>query len=446
MQLRPYQYKAMQDLRKKYGTGCRSPVLVASCGWGKSCCAAEIARLSTAKGNRVLVLAHRVELIEQLQETFDWWGVPSDRCDIMMVQSATKRLHKMPDYDFIICDEAHHSTCQTYTRIFDHYPMAKRLLLTATPRRTNGEGLGDVADCIVESVSVEWLINNHYLAPYEYYAPATLVDADKLRTVRGDYDQSDTMAQLDRPKIYGDVIRHYRKYADGKQTIVFASSINHSKSVCKAFQDAGYTAVHLDGKTPSQERKTAMERFRSGDVQVMTNYEIISEGLSVDSCECCILLRPTKSLILFLQSSQRCMRYAPGKTAIILDMVGNYQRHGLPSDPHEWSLDGTVKRGRAKEQNTVKARTCERCYRTYSGTAPTCPYCGHNNGKTRAELEADEKAELERITAAQKRDKRREVGRAQTREELERIARERGYKPGWVWKRMQIIEGRKRAL
>lgn len=444
MGLRPYQLQAMQDLRHQYATGHRSPVLVASCGWGKSCCAAEIAKLSTDKGNRVLVLAHRVELIDQLKSTFDWWGVPAERCDIMMVQSATKRLHRMPEYDFIICDEAHHSTCQTYTRIFDHYNNAKRLLLTATPRRTNGQGLGDVADCIVESVSVEWLIEHQYLAPYEYYAPATLVDTDRLRIKRGDYDQSDTVAQLDKPKIYGDVIRHYERYAKGKQTIVFASSIDHSRSVCKAFQDAGYTAVHLDGKTPQQERKTAMERFRRGEVQVLTNYEIISEGLSVDGCECCILLRPTQSLILFLQSSQRCMRYAEGKTAVILDMVGNYQRHGLPSDAHEWSLDGTVTRGRVKEQNTVHARTCEGCYRTYAGSGPVCPYCGHNNGKTRAELEADEKAELERITAAQKRDKRREVGMAQTREELERIARERGYKPGWVYHRIKIIEGRNR--
>ena len=445
-ELRPYQLQAMTDLRHAYATGHRAPVLVAGCGWGKSVTAAEVARLSCAKGNRVLVIAHRIELIEQLQNTFDWWGVPDDQCDIMMVQSATRRLQRMPEYDFIICDEAHHSVCSTYQRIYSRYPNAKRLLLTATPRRTNGQGLSDVADCIVSSVSTRWLIEHNYLAPYEYYAPAVMVDADKLRTVRGDYDQSDTVAQLDKPKIYGDVIRHYRKYADGKQTIVFASSVDHSRSVCKVFNDAGISAYHIDGKTPPQERREAMERFKNGELQVITNYEIISEGLSVDGCECCILLRPTKSLILFLQSSQRCMRYALGKTAVILDMVGNYQRHGLPDDDREWTLDGTVKRSRQKEQNTVHARTCEYCFRTYAGAGRVCPYCQHDNGKTRQEIEADERAELERVQAEERKQKRMEVGRAQTREELEKIAKERGYKPGWVWRRMQIIENRRRAL
>lgn len=432
-ELRPYQLQAINDLRHAYATGHRSPVLVANCGWGKSCSAAELAKLSTAKNNRVLVLAHRIELVEQLQDTFDWWGVPRDQCDIMMVQSATRRLQRMPEYGFIITDEFHHGTANTYRRIYDNYNGVPRLGLTATPRRTNGQGLADVADCIVQSVSVNWLIEHHYLSPYEYYAPAHMVDADRLRTVRGDYDQGDTVEQLDKPKIYGDVIRQYRKYADGKQTIVFAASVEHSKRVCEEFRYAGYTSAHLDGTMPKNERRAVMDRFRTGEIQILTNYEIISEGLSVDNCECCILLRPTQSLILFLQSSQRCMRYAPGKKAVILDMVGNYQRHGLPSDEHEWSLDGTVRRGRAKEQNTVRARVCESCFRTYAGAGRICPYCNHDNGKTRAEMEADERAELERVQADERRDRRREVGRAQTREELERIARERGYKPGWVY-------------
>lgn len=433
MNLRPYQIQAMNDIRRQYATGHRSPVLVANCGWGKSCTAAEIARLSTAKGNRVLVIAHRVELIEQLQDTFDAWGVPRDRCDIMMVQSATKRLDRLPDYDFIICDEAHHGTCDTYRNVFDHYSDARRLLLTATPERTNGQGLNDIADCMVQSVSVRWLIEHHYLAPFEYYAPAELINADQLRTVQGDYDHKQAAAMLDKPKIYGSVLENYRKYADGKQAIVFASSIEHSRRVVEAFQAAGYTAAHLDGKTPKNERKRIMQEFKLGEIHIISNYEIISEGVSVDGCECCILLRPTKSTILFLQSSQRCMRYAPGKTAVILDMVGNYQRHGLPDDDREWSLQGRKKRTRQNEQNTIRARVCENCFRTYAGRGAVCPYCHHNNGKTRAELEADERAELERITAENRKQKRMEVGRAKTLEDLKAIARERGYKPGWAY-------------
>lgn len=433
MNLRPYQLQAMNDIRKQYATGHRSPVLVANCGWGKSCTAAEIARISTDKGNRVLVIAHRVELIEQLQETFDWWGVPRDRCDIMMVQSATRRLDRLPEYDFIICDESHHGVCSTYQRIFQHYPHARRLLLTATPERTNGQGLADIADCMVQSVSVRWLIEHQYLAPFEYYAPAELINADQLRTVQGDYDNKQAAQMLDKPKIYGSVLENYRKYAEGKQAIVFASSVEHSKRVAEVFTQAGYTAAHMDGKTPKAERKQIMEDYRAGRLQILCNYEIVSEGVSVDGCECCILLRPTKSTILFLQSSQRCMRYAPGKIATILDMVGNYQRHGLPDDDREWSLQGRKKRTRQKEQNTVRARVCENCFRTYAGSGAVCPYCGHVQPKTQSEIEQDEKAELERITEQNKKQRRMEVGMAKTLDDLKRIAKERNYKPAWVY-------------
>lgn len=433
MNLREYQYKAMDDIRRCYAQGYKSPVLVANCGWGKSCTAAQIAKLSTEKQNRVLVLAHRVELVEQLQETFDSWGVSREMCDIMMVQSATRRLDRLPQYDFIITDEAHHGVCNTYRRIFNHYPNAKRLLLTATPRRTNGQGLADIADCMVQSVSVKWLIFNGYLAPFEYYAPAELIDADQLKTVQGDYDNKQAAQMLDRPKIYGSVLENYRKYANGKQAIVFASSVEHSKRVAEVFRQAGYTAEHMDGKTHKTERKRIMDDYRAGRLQILCNYEIISEGVSVDGCECCILLRPTKSTILFLQSSQRCMRYALGKTAVILDMVGNYQRHGLPDDDREWSLQGTEKRKRQKSENTVKARVCEKCFRTYAGNGRECPYCQHDNGKTRAELEADEKAELERITAENRKQKRMEVGKARTLDDLKRIAKERNYAPGWAY-------------
>lgn len=433
MNLRPYQLQAMNDIRRQYATGHRSPVLVANCGWGKSCTAAEIARLSCAKGNRVLVIAHRVELIEQLQDTFDAWGVPRDRCDIMMVQSATRRLDKLPQYDFIICDESHHGVCSTYQRIFQHYPHARRLLLTATPERTNGQGLADISDCMIQSVSVRWLIEHEYLAPFEYYAPAELINADQLRTVQGDYDNKQAAQMLDKPKIYGSVLENYRKYAEGKQAIVFASSVEHSKRVAEVFLQAGYTAAHMDGKTPKAERKRIMDDYRAGRVRIISNYEIISEGLSVDGCECCILLRPTKSTILFLQSSQRCMRYAEGKTAVILDMVGNYQRHGLPDDDRQWSLQGRKKRIRQKEQNTVRARVCENCFRTYAGSGAVCPYCGYVQPKTQAEIEADERAELERITAENRKQKRMEVGRARTLDDLKRIARERNYAPGWAY-------------
>jgi len=432
MQLYLHQNKALSDIRTAYKQGYTAPVLVAGCGYGKTCVASEIAKLATAKGNRLLILAHRIELIEQITEAFIDWGVNMDLCDVKMVQSAVHRLDKMPEYNFIITDEIQHGTCKTYTQIYDHYPKAPRLGLTATPKRTNGQGLRDVADILITTESVTWLIENRYLAPFEYYAPKTLVNTETLKTVRGDYEQKGVIIQLNKPKIYGDVIEQYRKYANNKKTIVYASSIEHSKLVVSSFLAVGITAEHIDGKTHKKLRHDIMQRFRSGDTMILCNYEIISEGISVDDCECCILLRPTQSLILFIQSSMRCMRYVEGKTAVILDMVGNFERHGLPDTEHEWSLDGTEK-GKKGQQNEAVARTCGNCFRTYFGTNPVCRYCGHDNGKTKEQIKADNNAELERIVEQKRKDKKREDSKAVTLEDLIALGKARGYKNASWW-------------
>ena len=200
----------------------------------------------------------------------------------------------------------HHGLSNTYLKIYNHL--------------TSGEGLGDVSDDIIEGVSTKWLIDNHYLAPYEYYS-SVLIDCNKLKIKKGEYDQNSILEEIDKIQIYGSVIEGYKRFCNNKKAICFCASIKHSEKVADAFNKIGIKAAHLDGKTSKEERKTIMDKFRSGAITILCNYEIISEGLSVDDCEACLLLRPTKSLILFIQSSMRCMRYQKGKTAIILDFV-----------------------------------------------------------------------------------------------------------------------------
>lgn len=171
---------------------------------------------------------------------------------------------------------------------------------------------------------------------------------------------------------------------------------------------------------------------------MLCNYSLIVEGFDVPDAGCVICLRPTQSLIIHIQATMRCMRYMPEKTAIILDMVGNYERHGLPDDDRLWSLAGRDKRIRQKTENTVKARVCAKCFRTYAGSGRICPYCQHDNGRTREEIEADKKAELERITAENRKQKRMEVGKARTLADLQRIAKERGYSRGWIYVQCKI--------
>ena len=439
LKLRPYQQDIKTRVREAYRTY-NAPCVILPCRAGKSCIAASIAHDATHKGNRVLFLVHRRELCEQITETFIAWDVDMELCDVLMVQTAARRLDKLPEYDFIITDENHHAPCNTYKKIYERYPNAKRLGLTATPWRLNGQGLIDTNDTLIEGVSVQWLLDNRYLSPYEYYAPAAFVDAERLRVRNGDFDTDSVMEQLNKPKIYGEVVSKYRQYADGKKAIAFCASIQHSKSVCAAFNAAGIAAEHIDGTTPKDERKRIMDDFRSGAIKILCNYEIVSEGVDVPDCECCLLLRPTQSLTLYVQSSMRCLNYVEGKTAIILDMVGNFERHGLPNTPREWTLNGREKRTR-NAAPTIQARQCANCFKVYKGTSRVCPYCGHDNGKTRAEIKADEEAELERITELKRKQEKAELKDAgQSLEALKAYGRKKGYKPGWAYQRWQILQ------
>lgn len=398
MELRDYQLNAMQDIRKAYRAGFKSPCLVAICGWGKSCVAAEIAKLSTEKGNRVLFLVHRIELVEQITKTFTDWGVDLSLCDIMMVQTASRRISKLPEYNFIIVDENHHAGSNTYVKIFENFPKALRLGITATPvRGITGEGLHSVNDVLIESVSTKWLIENKFLAPYKYYAPQ-LMNVTELKIKSGDYDPSDAEKRLSSPKIYGDIVKHYKELASGLKAILYAPTLAYSKSMAELFTSEGISAEHIDGETPKDERTKIMNRFRNGQTTILCNMSLISEGVSVDDCSVCILLRPTKSLVLHTQSSMRCMRYADNKTAIIIDHVGGCFRHGLPDAVHQWDLHAKRITGNADTSPVeLQIRQCLKCYTVFNANTRICPECGHENAPTKKELKVIKDAKLEEI-------------------------------------------------
>lgn len=193
-----------------------------------------------------------------------------------------------------------------------------------------------------------------------------------------------------------------------------------------------------------------MEAFRRGDITVLCNVGIISEGVSIDEVTCCMLLRPTESVALGIQQMMRCMRYLPGKTAKIIDFVGNYTRIGLPDDARQWSLGEPLKRKPRLDGNgDFYIRTCPECYMTFK-TAPICPFCGFEYPLHPREIKAREDIELKRITAeemarveAEKKKARAEQGRAQTFEELVAIGKKKGYKNPAYWA-SQVMRGRRR--
>lgn len=371
MKLREYQAELIGKIRFAILHGSKSIVSVLGCGGGKSVIQAEIAHSATDKGNRVLFLVHRKELCEQISNTFTAQGVDMDLCSVSMVQTVSRHIEKIQAPKIIITDEAHHSTANTYKKIYNAFPDALRLGFTATPCRLNAGGLGEVYEDLITSVSTKWLIDNHYLSPYKYYS-VKLADTSGLHVKAGDY-KADEIAELMQSKeIYGETVKQWERLAKGRKTIAYCASVKAAEETAEQFRQAGYTAASLSGSTPKEQRTQIMQDFRDSKIMILTNCELFGEGLDVPDCECTVLLRPTQSLTLYIQQSMRSMRYMPDKTAIIIDHVGNCYLHGLPDDNREWTLEP-----KAKQANMVKIRECPMCFSVYPPTKQKCPYCGY---------------------------------------------------------------------
>ena len=443
MELRPYQLDLFQKTQSAFLQGHRRPLVVAPCGAGKSYLLAEMVRKTRGEA---LVLTHRQELKEQHETLFRNLGIKNAR--VAMVLTEANRLGQYPTPALIVTDEAHLSRSNSWMRILEHYN-TWTIGFTATPVRLDGRPLGDIYDTLLEGVDVRWLIENQCLAPYEYYAP-TLIETDDLRTVAGDYVVSDLEKLMNERAIYGDVIKTYSRFAPGERTIAYCVSVRHAEETAAAFNSAGIRAESISAGTPEQRRQRILEAFRRGEITVLCNVGIISEGVSINEVSCCMLLRPTESVALGIQQMMRCMRYLPGKTAKIIDFVGNYTRIGLPDDERMWSLGEPLKRKPRTDGNgDFYIRTCPECYMTFK-TAPICPFCGHTYPLHPREIKAHKEIELQRITAEEmarveqeKKRARQEQGRAETFEDLIKIAKQRGYKNPAFWA-AQVMRGRKR--
>ena len=436
MILRPYQTELINDTRNTFKHHNR-PLVVLPCGAGKTVCFADMAHKHIEKysDGYVWFLVHRRELIEQTHETFSFFNIPEDNVFIGMVQTITRHPERYRKPTLIIFDEAHHAKAKTWYNIIDYFKDVPMIGLTATPVRRDGKALGDIFDTMVEGVGSEWLIDNGYLAPYDYYAPN--VERLEYRLKGTDYDLDDVTAQLLKSKIYGDI----KKYIDNsRKTIIYCPSVAFSQALVQSIG-----AVHFDGTTPKNERQRIVTDFRSGKIRILSNVDLVGEGFDVPDCDTVILLRPTMSLSLYIQQSMRCLRPADGKRAIIYDLVGNCYRHGLPTEAREWSLTKDNKVRNANGEPDIIARRCHNCELIYSGTASVCPYCGYENGKTPRQIEQEKAIELERIEAIERKKAKREEGMARTLEELIAIGKDRGYKNPVYWAKMKI-SGRKRRI
>jgi superfamily II DNA or RNA helicase len=377
--------------------GFHRSLAVLPCGGGKTVVFAEMARRSSERGKVVWFLVHRRELMEQTISTFQKFKIPMDNIYIGMVGKFANHMERYPPPDLIIFDEAHFSAAATWQKIINQFPQAYIVGLTATPCRLDGRPLGAIYDTMVQGVSTRWLIDNHYLSDYRYYAPSA-VDLSSLRRKGSDFDAGQASELLMQRAVYGDVVQSYKQYADGLQTICYCSSVKHSQAMAAEFQAAGINAVHFDGNTPAAERTRIVQDFRDKKIQILCNVDLISVGFDVPDCWCCILLRPTLSTALFVQQSCRALRYQPGKQAIVLDHVGNYTRHGLPDDSREWSLSSKLTpKPNCNADGTLSVRQCPKCYYTFRSGPQECPNCGEPVTQTREEIQNVKKIRMEEI-------------------------------------------------
>lgn len=430
--LREYQKKLVDDVFSAYNDGFTAPCIVLPCGGGKSIIVAEIAKQFTEQQKNVLLLVHRKELCGQIFSTFVKYGVKMEYCEIAMVQTVCRHLDSVHRPKLIITDENHHSLAKSYKKIYDYFSGVKRVGVTATPERINGAGLADVNDKLIVGVTAKWLIEHHYLAPYDYYAPG--IKLPKFHIRNGEYNSAEVndFFQRNRKKIYGDAIKHYKRLANGKQAICYLPSVEISKQIANEFTCNGISAAHIDGETPEQERNSIIERFRTGEIKILCNVDIISEGFDVPDCECTILLRPTKSLTLFIQQSMRSMRYKPNKRAIIIDHVNNIESFGFPDAYREWLLEGHPHKSKEKAEPMLKI--CRNCFAAVPINTRICPRCGKAFPFKKSEAE---KLETELVNLNENIKSRVKYyltpNECTSVEELQEYAKQHGYKPGWVY-------------
>lgn len=392
-QLRDYQNELIDSVRDKQRQGDRNVLVVSPAGSGKSVVISEMARLTVEKGGFVLFLVHRRELVNQIKKSFTENEVKKDNYIVTTMGTAANRLTVMTKPSLIIFDESHHVLAKTYQDIIEFYSDVPRIGFTATPWRMNGRGFLGTYDAMVQGKSVQWLIDHGNLAPETIYAPASLIDPTKLsKATTKDYTDKE-ITQSIKTGMLGSVVESYQKLGKNGQAILYAHNREYSKKFADEFNNSGINAVHVDSKTPQKERDRIMADFKNGTIKVMCNVDLVSEGFDVPDCSVVILCRPTKSLVLYIQQSMRCMRYKPNKKAIIIDHVGNFRNFGYPSDDREWTIEDREKVSKKTDPDTIYS--CEECFGVFrEWDNGHCPYCGA--GKPQSLLDA-EQAESERI-------------------------------------------------
>lgn len=434
--LRPYQERGIRALRDHVNAGRKRVILCGPCASGKTVWAAWITRSARENFNtKVLFLVHRIELIDQTVAKFAEFGITDvgviraddSRSNLMMpVQIASVwTLSRHPEialgFDIVFCDEVHLAMADTYLKVFDLYPNATFIGLTATPHRMDGKPLKDRWDAIEPAATYSDLIRDKFIMAPRIFSPEVKPDLKRVHTREGDYVVSELEGVMTESAVLGDLVPEWKKHAGGLRTVAFAVSVEHSKSIAARFLEAGIPAAHIDAQTPLDVRKSTLAKLDSGELKVVSNVDILTAGWNQPSVKCLIDARPTKSLVRYLQAGGRVLRVweenGQAVTPIILDHACNVDRHNFPHMDRKWTLDGPAAHSKKAPSVCIKCQSFIEHY--------PCPWCGFAPP-------APPPREAKEVKDVAMRERTFEDPRRIFFEKKLSEAKERGFKPGYA--------------
>ncbi len=455
--LRPYQETILDAVRSCLRRNIRRILIQSPTGSGKTILAAFMLYEAWLRGKTVWFINHRRELV--LQSATKFWeakipaGIvaagfyPDHEAGVQVasIQTLVRRHEKLRTPNLIVWDECHHLGAKTWSSIHKAYPDAIHIGLSATPIRNDGMGLGAYFDELILGPSVQRLMDDGWLSPYRLFGPPGKPDLTNVKTIAGDYDQRQLDEVMKSSTVTGDAVQEYLRLGNGQTGVVFTWSVAASIEIAQKFNSVGVPAAHIDGTTPDHLRTATVKAFRDGEIKILSNCSIISEGFDLPICVNGYFLKPTKSLNVYLQEVGRVLRPFPGKIAQLHDHAGNYERFGLPhwDRSEDWTLDGRDKKPRKKKDPSDATKVCPGCFQISARTAQKCSNCGHEFLIVPRSVDQEDGELTEIDIKRMQREKRMEQGSAQSMQDLIAIAKARHYKSPWAWAK-RILESREK--